>query len=126
MSERALVRNAADPSQVKFAARQEREREARFLSNLRSALASPEVRLVFAELLERAGLYQTVFDHSGSMVYFKEGRRNFGLELRALCEQASDELTDQMDRERRQRLRADHRTTDAVHTPRAEETSHVN
>ena len=105
MADRALVRNAADPKQVHRAGQREKDREARLRSNLASSLQYPEARYVFAELLDRAGLYATVFDHSGSVMNFKEGRRSFGLEIRALLEAASETLTDQMDRERRSRMR---------------------
>jgi len=121
MSERALVRNAADPEQVKHAGRKVKAREARFLAALQRSLEHVEVRLVFAELLERAGLYGSVYDHSGSLMAFKEGRRNFGLEIRTWLEAASEALTDKMDIERRQRKNADDRELDAVHTPRVED-----
>lgn len=118
---RALVRNAADPEQVKHAGRKTRDRENRFLEALRASLAHPEVRTTFAEILERAGIYATSFDQSPAMMAFNEGRRNFGLELRAALEQADERLTELMDQERRARLRADNRETDAAHTPRADE-----
>ena len=116
MSDRAAVRNAADPAQVVRAGRSDRDREARFLAAVRVTLQTVAGRLMCAELLERAGLYASVFDHSGSVMNFKEGRRNFGLELRAWLEQADEGLTDLLDQERRQRLRADHAATDAAHT----------
>ncbi len=118
---RALVKNASDPEQVKRAGRKVQDREDRFLDALRASLQHPEVRYVFSEVLDRAGLYATVFDHSGSLMNFKEGRRNFGLELRADLERADETLVDLMDRERRSRLRAENRETDASHTARAEE-----
>jgi hypothetical protein len=53
-----------------------------------------------------------VFDHSGSVMNFKEGRRSFGLEIRALLEAASESLTDQMDRERRSRTKREDQAMD--------------
>lgn len=120
---RALVGNAADEAQVRRAGRQEQDRDARLRSNLASSLQYPEVRYVFSELLERAGLYASVFDHSGSVMYWREGRRNFGLEMRAMLEAASETLTDQMDRERRDRIRCEDRATEDSHAARAEEAS---
>lgn len=124
MSDRAQVRNAADPAQVTRAGRRDRDREARVLASLKAVMTMPAARLVFAELLDRAGLYETVYDHSGSVMYFKEGRRNFGLELRAWIEEADDRLAELMDQERRARRRADEAATDAGHTPRATDQRH--
>lgn len=121
MSDRAFVHNAADPRQVKDAKRLEGARERRWLGSLQVVLNQAAGRLVLSELLERAGLYGSVYDASGSLMYFKEGRRNFGLELRAACERASEEGTDLMDRERRERRRTDEALVDATHTARAEE-----
>jgi hypothetical protein len=121
MSERALVKNAADPEQVKRARRTERDREARFTRAVQLTLAQPAGRLVFAELLERAGLYGSVFDHSGSMMYFKEGRRNFAIEMRAALEAADDAAVELMDQEMRARKRAGDREIDAAHTAAATE-----
>lgn len=120
MRERALVRNAADPEQVKRAGRVERDREALFLAALHEVLEYASGRLVFADLLDRAGLYGTVYDASDAAMYFKEGRRNFGLELRAACERANEAGTDLMDRERRARLQKADAATDAAHRGRAE------
>ena len=116
MADRAAVRNAADPAQVVRAGRSDRDREARFLAAVRVTLQTQAGRLVCAELLERAGLYVTVFDHSGSVMNFNEGRRNFGLNLRAWLEQADEGLMDLLDQERRARKRADNAATDAAHT----------
>jgi hypothetical protein len=76
-------------------------------------------RLAMSTILEDAGIYGSVYDHSGSMMYFKEGRRNFGLELRALLEKADETAVDTMDVERRARLRADDREVEAGHVATA-------
>lgn len=120
MTDRALVRNAADPQQVTRAARKVKDRHARFALALKAVLGTVDGRLVVAELLERAGLYQSVYDHSGSAMYFKEGRRNFGLELQAACVDADEDAFDLGERERRARRRHEDRETDAAHTPRAD------
>jgi hypothetical protein len=115
-AERALVRNAADPQQVRRAGRKVDDREDQFAAALATVMSTTAGRLVFAELLERAGLYQTVFDHSGSVMYFREGRRNFGLEIQAALVAADDALYDTLERERRARQRQDDRETAATHT----------
>jgi len=118
---RALVRNAADPEQVRRAGRKEHDDARRYQDMLRAALQSPEVRYVFSEILERCGLFASVFDHSGSVMYWREGRRNFGLELHSDLIAADETMVELMTRERRDRLRRDDRATEAHHTARAEE-----
>lgn len=118
MTDRALVKNAADVDQVQRARRKERDRDDQLTDAIRSSLQHPDVRQVFAEILDRAGLFKTSYDHSGSMVYFNEGRRNFGLELRSLLETADEQAVDLMDQERRARKRAENRSVDAAHLSR--------
>lgn len=114
---RPLVSNAADPRQVRYARRKERDREGMFLAALKQVLQTVEGRFVFAELLDRAGLYQTVYDHSGSTVYFREGRRNFGLEIQAHLIEADEPRYEEMEREQRARKRSLDRETQAVQQP---------
>jgi hypothetical protein len=116
---RALVQNAANVDQVKRAGRKDRDADAERLAAIVEVLRTVAGRRVFADLLERAGLYESSFDQSQSLLYFKEGRRNFGLEMRAALERADEELTDLMDRERRTRRKLDDRAIDALHTPSA-------
>lgn len=118
---RALVRNAGDPEQVRRAARKVHDRERRFADGLRASLKHPEVRFVFAEILERAGIFKSVFDHSGSVMYFNEGQRQFGLKLWTWLEDADEQQAELMEQERRARRRADNREVDAIHNARATE-----
>jgi hypothetical protein len=111
---RSLQRNAADPDQVGYAGRKERERQAQFKAALTIVLGAPAGRLVLATLLEDAGLFNSVFDMSQQMMAFREGRRNFGLELQAACVAADERLSDLMEQERRARVRADSRESAAV------------
>jgi hypothetical protein len=119
---RAQVRNAADPRQVKRAERVERERLEKFLENLRRVMLTTEGRAVMWELLERAGIYRSVFDPHGSLQSYKAGRQDFGHELIAVIHQAGDQgdgehLFELMEREARLRKRLEDRATDAAHTP---------
>jgi hypothetical protein len=120
-STRALQRNAADPQQSKYAERVMRRRAARFTDALRASLEHPEVRLVLAELLDRARMFEQTFSTDHAEMARLEGRRSFGLELWSECEQASEALTDLMNVERRRRTAADNREVDAVHTPQTQE-----
>jgi hypothetical protein len=120
----ALVRNAADTDQVKRARRMERRREERRRYAMKAVLATSDGRAVIADIFDQAGIYSSVYDQSGSMMYFKEGRRNFGLELRAFCESVDEEQVERLDQERRARLRADDREVQAAHTAAAGEGEH--
>lgn len=119
MAPRTLQRNAADAQQVRFAARKVQDTEARFRAALAAVLGTQDGRRVFAELLRRAGLDRTIYDHSGSTMYFNEGRRNYGLELKATIVETSEELYELMEREERARQRSTDREADAVQTPSA-------
>ncbi len=121
MSERALVRNTADRGQVKYAERLERKRRDRFAASLRVCLGQSAFRIVMADWLERGCMYESSFDPSGSVMYFREGRRNYALEMRADLEAADPGKTDLMEQERRERHRADAREIEAAHTTAAAE-----
>ena len=121
---RAQVRNAADPRQVKRAERIAREREEVFLACLARVMETKEGRLVCWELLERAGIYRSVFDPHGSLQSYKAGRQDFGHELVDYLLRAGDRgdqasLWEVMEHEARTRKRLEDRATDAAHTPAA-------
>lgn len=97
--------NAADPTHVKGRGRQTARRDGLFRVALKESLASAATRLVFAELLERSGLYATSGD---------EGKRAFGIELRDWLEAADADAFEQMEREHRARRRSEARERDAV------------
>lgn len=111
---RSLQRNAADPKQVKYAARKEKQAEERLQTALIAVLSTYEGRLVWAEFFEGAGIYESSFDHSGSTMYFREGRRNQGLEWQARLIAADETLFEMLERERRARRRALDNETAAV------------
>jgi len=110
----AWQRNAANPRQRDWAERREREREEGFISSLRAVMMTPEGRRTFGELLDRAGLWRTSYDASGSATYFNEGKRNFGLEIRDYLETASEDLYLEMEREMRAVRRSLEREAAAV------------
>ena len=112
---RPLVRNAADPRQVNYARRKTKDTDKQLAAALRIVLSTYEGRLVWATFLEGAGLYEASFDHSGSVMYFKEGRRNQGLEWQARLVAADEQLFELLERERRARARRLDNETEAVH-----------
>jgi hypothetical protein len=116
MAERALTRNAADRADVARARQQERLRDERFRAALCRVLATPDGREVLSAVIERAGVFETVYDHSGSTMYFKEGRRNYGLEWQATVIAADEAAFELLERERHARRRLENSETDARHT----------
>lgn len=116
--ERAFVRNAGDPEDVKGAGRQEKRIERRRLGYYKAVLGTEAGRAVLWDLLCTTGLFESSFSQS-SLIYFNEGRRNVGLKLRADLELADEALVELMEREARARRRGDANETDARHTASA-------
>lgn len=125
MAERAEVRNAADPAQVKRAGRKVRDREALLTDALRLTLLQPAGRFVLWDLLERAGIYRSIVAPSPE-IHYNAGRQDFGHELLALVVACDEELYALMEKEARERKAKENRATDAAHTPKSEEaTEHI-
>jgi len=116
-----MVRNAADPQQVKHAERRERRREERLRISIRVVMQEPAGRSLMWELLARAGVYQSVFDASGSRTFYNAGRQDFGHELLALLVDADEEGYLTMEREARAAARNESLEATAVRTPAATE-----
>jgi hypothetical protein len=123
MAQRPLVRSGADPTQVRRAERKVRQADEIFAASLREILATPAGRFVFWTLLADMRVYDTSFDHSGSVMYFREGARNVGLKLRAQIIAADDSLYELMEREARQRDRRLDAESAAAQQPSAQENS---
>lgn len=110
---RSLVANAADPKQVAAAGRVEAKRENVFLACLKIVLGTPEGRLVFWHLLGVAGVFRSVWDPSAK-IHFNAGQQDFGHMLLARCLEADEDLYQLMEREGRQRARAEDAGTAAI------------
>lgn len=120
--DRQLVKNAADPNQVKRAERIEKDRKAQFDADTVALLKLAEFRRWMGELLESDfDIFATSYDQSGSAMYFKEGQRVAGLKLRKLLEDADGDLYDLLEHERRNRRRLEERGNAAAHTSAAEQ-----
>lgn len=109
-----MVRQANDPRQVKHAERMEKRRREELLSSIASMLKTPEGRRFFAELGEMCGYAETSFDHSGSVMNFKEGRRSVAIDIRDLCFEADERNADAIEREFRAMLRRLERGAEAI------------
>ena len=64
MSRRALTGNAADRHQVEYADRRERRRAAMFAQALQATLATAEGRALLWCLIEKAGVFRSVWENT--------------------------------------------------------------
>lgn len=119
MPDRALVRNAADPSQVKHARRKEQDQAARFLDALKAVLGTPAGRIVCREWIQQAGVYRSIW-RKGEEIHYLSGIQDFGHRIMADCLSADDELYDLMEREHRAYVKRENAETDAAHTARSD------
>lgn len=77
------VGKAADPAQIKKASERAKLTRQTELRDLLHVLDERPGRRVVWRLLAQAGVFQTSFHPSGSVVYFNEGKRQIGLTLMA-------------------------------------------
>lgn len=117
MSERALVRNAADPKQVRFAERMERRELERYQQALSTVMNTTEGRVVLCALVRRAGVYRSVWSPSAE-IHYKAGRQDYGHELMADLVTVNETAYQQMEREEWAWRKAQERSIDASHTAR--------
>lgn len=88
----ALVKNAANPDQVKEAAQKEKFRKEKELDGLSSILSTETGRKYIYSVLEFCGVYSTIFSAETNRIYFNEGQRNVGLKLIADINTACPDL----------------------------------
>ncbi len=81
MSDPRIIRNAADPAQVKAAGDRVQAEEDRQANDLRTVLNTIEGRRFIWRLF--APLDRLSFHSSGSVTAFQEGERNHALKLKA-------------------------------------------
>lgn len=115
---RPLQKSASDPEQVQRAGRVVKGREGAFLLALRDVLDHETGRLVLYELIQRAGVYRSIWRMSAE-IHYLAGRQDLGHELMASCYEASEDLYQLMEREARLRQTREDRGTVAAHTPKA-------
>jgi hypothetical protein len=99
MERKPLVKNASSKRQVKDAARKERLRDENELDDLKKILQTYEGRRVVWKLLSYCGIFRLSVEHSGSMTYYNEGRREVGLYLLKEITTADQNLYIQMMKE---------------------------
>lgn len=115
-----LTRNAADVGDVKRAGRREKERERQWVMAYRAVLATREGRQAFADLLERAGVFDTIWTPVSEALHYAVGRQSIGQELRARLIYADEAMFELLEREARARFRSEQAGNAAAHTARAD------
>lgn len=100
--ERALVKNAADPEQVKQAGTREKFGRERELGDLRAVMDTKEGRRLVWRLMEFGGVLTERFDENSLRMARLAGNARTGLMLLADIDAACPELFDTMRREARE------------------------
>lgn len=115
-----LQTNAANPQQLRHATRKEKQRLERRLGALRAVMATPEGRMVMWELLERAGIFRSIW-HPSAQIHYNAGRQDFGHEILAWLTDADEEAYLTMEREMRTLARRESNEAEAVRTNGADD-----
>jgi hypothetical protein len=95
-AEKPLVKNAADREQVKEAGSKKQLQKKQKQADLKFVLETAQGKRFLWGLLKKCGIFETSYDSNPHTVYFKEGRRNLGLELIAEINDASPEALEAM------------------------------
>lgn len=121
MSEpRALVKNAADPNQVRNAERMEKRRQRDRIAALQATLQTQAGRAALMDILEDCGVFRSIWSPS-AQIHYNAGQQDVGHQLQARIIEASEEHYELMEREARARRKQRANETDAAHTARAEQ-----
>jgi len=86
-----LVTNAANESQVKEAGSKIKDLRMQELNDMRAILSMPQGRRFVWRYLTHCKVFQSTFNHSGSITSFNEGMRNVGLMMLSDVNDASPE-----------------------------------
>ena len=120
MPEQALVKNAADPKQVRNAGRKEKQARERELADLIALLETEPGRRFVWRVLGYCKLFSDVWDAS-SRIHFNAGMQHVGHWLLGEVTAANEEAFFLMMRENQARQRAELAEAEATQTKRAEE-----
>lgn len=122
MGDGTVVRNAADPEQVRYAARRDRKRLKDEQAAHQGQLSTYEGRAFVAMWLRSLGVYRSVMETS-ARIYYLAGRQDVGHELQAKLLDAAPEEYDLMEQEARARWRREQAEIEAAHTAPADDKS---
>lgn len=104
MTEKVMVRNAADPDQVEKAKEKSESLNDQRLNDVREILNSVRGRRFYWELMVKCGIFDTRFaGESSNTTAFNLGERNIGLQLLAAVNEAAPEAYTIMLRESKER-----------------------
>lgn len=123
MTERALVKNAADPKQVGIAKKREADDRELELADLRAVLMLPEGRRFLWRVLGKCQVFGSVFDQVPTQQAFNSGRQDVGHFLMSEITEADDKQLLVMMQESQAREEKRNRTVDATHTSAAADSS---
>jgi hypothetical protein len=87
VNKKSLVKNAADPGQVKSANQKEKFNKVDELKDMRDLLLTPNGLRVLTRYLNFCGVFKTSFT-GNSETFFNEGMRSVGLKLLTDIEEA--------------------------------------
>lgn len=119
--DRPLVKNTADPKQVKFAGRKVKEARELELEDLRSLLATAPGRRFIWRVLGYCKVFADVFDDSTpTRTAFNAGVQNVGHFVMAEITEADEEAFFKMMRESRATQKRQAAEAEALRTARAE------
>lgn len=82
-----VVKNAADPKQVKSGKKKAKLRREQELFDLKALLETPQGRRVMWRLLAKAGMFNSIYE-SSSRIYYNAGRQDYGFWLWSELEKA--------------------------------------
>lgn len=120
--DRAFVKNAADPKQVKDAARKEKRVREEELADVAALLTTAQGRRVLWRMLVYCKVFAEVFDDSTpNRTAFNAGVRNVGLFLMQEITAADETAFFLMMQEARERLKRQGDEAEATHTPTADQ-----
>lgn len=119
MNDRAQVRNAATPAQVKGAGRRQREAEELRRASYAEVMSTMAGRLVMWDLLESAGVFRSIWS-ANAEIHYRAGQQDFGHLIMATLLETNEGLYELMQREARTRARNADTTAAAEQTRPAE------
>ena len=114
MSGRAVVRNAADPQQVKRGRRREKQVDEQRAARLFAVMQTELGRAAMWDLLEDAGVYRSIMADRDRL-FWNAGRHDFGIKLLARLVEVDEAAYLAMEAEARQRARRDAHQIEAAH-----------
>lgn len=115
-----LVKNAADPKQVKNAGRKERDRRGRELADLRQVLTTIEGRRTLWRIMAWTNYLENPTHARGDMTHQNIGRADAGRFILSEIMESNDDAFFLMMQEARARERSDKVEAEALHTRSAE------